>query len=100
MLSTKLLVALKKRKGSRYIMRSGTACVFQIRLPAAIKAGKINQPKMHPAYDLDRRYTARPASTKPLFSHITEEYSTARGRSRHRSNVIACASCCNLEPRG
>ena len=47
---------------------------------AAIKAGNINKPKMHPAYDLDRRYAARPTSTKPLFSHIAEEYFTARDR--------------------
>lgn len=47
---------------------------------AAIKADKINKPKMHPAYDLDRRYAARPASSKPLFSHVAEEYFTARDR--------------------
>ncbi|MGO7182937.1 hypothetical protein ACCT14_13460 [Rhizobium brockwellii] len=47
---------------------------------AAIKADKIKKPKMHPAYDLDRRYAARPASSKPLFSHIAEEYFTARDR--------------------
>lgn len=62
---------------------------LQATSPEGVSSGKghrLNSAKGTPAFKLDRRVVARPASTKPLFSKIANDYLALRRSSKAENN--------------